>query len=65
MYLQKVTLYQNAFYLKSNGINFTTVDVLQYIGYVYERPHKYKGHVWKISAAFATWVVNGTPTMKK
>ena len=43
----------------------TADDVLQFIGYVYARPDKYKAHVWKISETFATWVINGAPTMKK
>ena len=40
-------------------------DVLQFISYVYARPDKYKAHVWKISETFATWVINGTPVIKK
>jgi hypothetical protein len=37
----------------------------QFLDYIAVRPRLYAGKKWKISETFATWVVNGAPTVKK
>ncbi len=32
-----------------------------FLKYVFAKPFRYAGNVWKISEVFATWMVNGTP----
>lgn len=42
----------------------TEKDVLPFLLYVYARPDKYMAHTFKVSEAFATWMVNGAPTIR-
>lgn len=38
-------------------------DVKSFLGYVVARPRRYAGNKWKISETFATWLLNGAPTV--
>lgn len=41
----------------------TRADLIKFLRYINARPVKYAGQSWKISEIFATWMVNGTPTV--
>lgn len=43
----------------------STTDVISFLDYVNARPNKYKGHTWKVSETFATWLVSGAPEVIK
>ncbi len=36
-------------------------DVQYFLDYVVANPVKYRGHSWKVSEVYATWLVNGAP----
>lgn len=39
----------------------TTSDVYAFLTYIKARPSKYRGHTWKISEIYATWMHEGSP----
>lgn len=43
----------------------TASDLVLFLEYILARPNKYKGHTWKISEIFATWLVGGAPEVIK
>jgi hypothetical protein len=43
----------------------TSNNVKDFLDYVLARPQKYAGNTWKIAETFATWMTNGTPTVKR
>ncbi len=43
----------------------TSDNVKDFLDYVIARPQKYAGNTWKIAETFATWMTNGTPTVKR
>jgi hypothetical protein len=43
----------------------TSSTVEQFLEYIIARPRLYAGKKWKISEIFATWLMNGAPTVKK
>ena len=40
-------------------------ELEEFLKYIFARPNKYAGNVWKISEVFATWMINGTPKVKE
>lgn len=43
----------------------TGTDLVYFFSYILARPNKYKGHEWKISEIFATWMFSGSPMANK
>ena len=46
-------------------IKCTAGDLVNFFDYMIARPRNYAGREWKVSEVFATWVVEGAPTVKK
>jgi hypothetical protein len=42
----------------------TTSDVYNFLNYIKMRLDKYRGHTWKISEIYATWMHEGSPIPK-
>lgn len=46
-------------------ITCTRKDVIDFLEYMIARPAVYAGHEWKVSEVFATWLMEGAPTVVK